>query len=140
MGESPPPAGPNPLHPDGWAPPRGYSHGVVASGRHVVLAGQIGWNPRTSTFESDDLVAQIRQTLKNVVTLLAEAGASPKDLVRLTWYITDKAGYLGSQREIGNVYRETVGRHYPPMAVVVVNALIEERAKVEIEATAIIPE
>ncbi len=140
MSELPPAAGPKPLHPDGWAPPRGFSHGVVSSGRHVILAGQIGWNPRTSAFESDDLVAQIRQTLENVVALLAEAGGSPRDLVRLTWYITDRAGYLASQREIGTAYREIVGSHYPPMAVVVVNALIEERAKVEIEATAIISE
>ena len=140
MSELPPPAGQKPLHPEGWASPRGYSHGVVSAGCQVILAGQIGWNPRKSEFESDDLVAQIRQTLENVVTLLAEAGALPRHLVRLTWYITDRAAYLESQREIGVVYREIIGTHYPPMAVIVVNALIESRAKVEIEATAIIPE
>jgi len=136
----PPPAGQNPLHPDGWASPRGYSHGVVSAGRQVILAGQIGWNPLTSEFASNDLVQQIRQTLENIVALLAEAEASPRHLVRLTWYITDREAYLKSQREIGAVYREIIGTHYPPMTVVVVSSLIEVRAKVEIEATAIIPE
>ena len=140
MTELPPPAGQKPLHPDGWAPPRGYSHGVVSAGRQVILAGQVGWNPRTAEVESDDLVAQVRQALENVVTLLAEAGALPRHLVRLTWYITDRVAYLGSQREIGAAYREIIGTHYPPMAVIVVSALVEIRAKVEIEATAIIPE
>jgi len=120
MSELPPAAGQKPLYPDGWAFPRGYSHGVVASGRQVILAGQIGWNPRTLEFESDDLVDQIRQTLENVVTLLTEAEALPRHVVRLTW--------------------EIMGTHYPPMAMVVVKALIERQARVEIEATAIIPE
>jgi enamine deaminase RidA (YjgF/YER057c/UK114 family) len=140
MTELPPPAGQKPLHPDGWASPRGYSHGVVSAGRQVILAGQIGWNPLTSEFASNDLVQQIRQTLENIVALLAEAEASPRHLVRLTWYITDREAYLKSQREIGAVYREIIGTHYPPMTVVVVSSLIEVRAKVEIEATAIIPE
>lgn len=140
MSELPPAAGQKPLYPDGWAFPRGYSHGVVASGRQVILAGQVGWNPRTLEFESDDLVDQIRQTLENVVRLLAEAEALPRHLVRLTWYITDRAEYIDSQRDIGVVYREIMGTHYPPMAMVVVKALIERQAKVEIEATAMIPE
>lgn len=140
MTELPPPAGQKPLHPDGWASPRGYSHGVVSAGRQVMLAGQIGWNPLTSEFASNDLVQQIRQTLENIVALLAEAEASPQHLVRLTWYITDREAYLKSQREIGAVYREIIGTHYPPMTAVVVSSLIEARAKVEIEATAVIPE
>ncbi|MEP6904861.1 MAG: RidA family protein [Gemmatimonadales bacterium] len=140
MSELPPAAGKKPLYPDGWAFPRGYSHGVVASGRQVILAGQVGWNPRTLEFESDDLMDQIRQTLENVVTLLTEAEALPRHLVRLTWYITDRAEYIDSQHEIGVAYREIMGTHYPPMAMVVVKALIQAQAKVEIEATAIIPE
>lgn len=140
MTELPFPAGQKPLHPDGWASPRGYSHGVVSAGRQVILAGQIGWNPQTSEFASNDLVEQTRQTLENIVTLLTEAGATPRHLVRLTWYIMDRAAYLKAQREIGVVYREIIGAHYPPMTVVEVKSLIEGRAKVEIEATAIIPE
>ncbi len=126
------------LQPEGWAPPHGYSHGIVSSGRYVALAGQIGWNPKTSAFESDDFVTQVRQALSNVVTLLAEGGASADHLVRLTWYITDRDEYLAGRREIGAAYRELIGTHYPPMSVVVVNGLIELRAKVEIEATAVI--
>jgi len=106
----------------------------------VILAGQIGWNPQTSEFASNDLVEQTRQTLENIVTLLTEAGATPRHLVRLTWYITDRAAYLKAQREIGIAYREIIGTHYPPMTVVEVSSLMEGRAKVEIEATAIIPE
>lgn len=126
--------------PKGWASPRGYSHALSVSGRIVVLAGQIGWNPTTAKFESDDFVAQVRQALSNIVTLLAEAGATPNQLVRLTWFITEREEYLVSRREIGAVYRELIGAHYPPMSIVVVSALIDERAKVEIEATAVIPE
>jgi enamine deaminase RidA (YjgF/YER057c/UK114 family) len=127
------------LSPKGWAAPRGYANGVVASGRVVALAGQIGWNPATTTFETDDFVAQVRQALENVAMLLSEAGAEPQHLVRLTWFITDRTAYLSAQREIGLVYREVIGRHYPPMSVVVVAGLIEERAMVEIEATAVLP-
>ena len=127
------------LSPNGWAAPRGYANGVVATGRIVALAGQIGWNPATTTFESDDFVAQVRQALENVAMLLSEAGAEPRHLVRLTWFITDRAAYLSRQREIGQVYRELMGRNYPPMSVVVVAGLIEERAMVEIEATAVLP-
>jgi enamine deaminase RidA (YjgF/YER057c/UK114 family) len=129
----------NVLHPDDWAPPRGYTDGVVASGRLVVLAGQIGWNPATAAFETDDFAAQARQALANVVRLLAEGGAEPRHLVRLTWFVTDRAEYLASRRALGAAYREVVGAHYPPMSVVIVAGLVEERAKVEIEATAVLP-
>jgi enamine deaminase RidA (YjgF/YER057c/UK114 family) len=134
-----PPGDARALHPREWAPPRGYVDGVVASGRLVVLAGQIGWDPRTAAFESDDFVAQVRQTLANVARLLDEAGTEPRHLVRLTWFVTDRAAYLSSRREIGAAYREVIGMHYPPMSVVFVSALVEERAKVEIEATAVVP-
>ncbi|MBA3343241.1 MAG: RidA family protein [Gemmatimonadaceae bacterium] len=127
------------LQPPGWAEPSGYANGVVASGRYVVLAGQIGWNPATSTFETDDFAEQVRQALANIVELLKEAGAEPSHLVRLTWYITDRAEYGAARRETGRAYRETLGRKFPPMSVVEVSGLIEERAKVEIEATAVIP-
>jgi len=126
--------------PEGWPHPRGYSHALSVSGRIIALAGQIGWNPTTLKFESDDFVAQVRQALSNIVTLLSEAGATPNKLVRLTWFITEREEYLVSRREIGAVYRELIGNHYPPMSIVVVSGLIEEQAKVEIEATAVIPE
>jgi enamine deaminase RidA (YjgF/YER057c/UK114 family) len=127
------------LAPRGWAAPRGYAHGVMSSGRIIVLAGQIGWNPTSSAFETDDFVGQTRQALENVAMLLSEAGAEPRHLVRLTWFITDRFAYRAAQREIGQAYRELMGKHYPPMSVVVVAGLIEERAKVEIEATAVLP-
>jgi enamine deaminase RidA (YjgF/YER057c/UK114 family) len=127
------------LHPVGWAPPRGYTDGIVAGGRYVVLAGQIGWNPRTAEFETDDFAAQVRQALLNVNALLAEAAAAPRHLVRLTWFVTDRAEYLDSRREVGRAYREVLGMHYPPMSVVFVSGLVEARAKVEIEATAVVP-
>lgn len=139
-------AGPNPsrgearvLRPAGWAPPHGYGDGVVADGRLVVLAGQVGWNPATATFETDDLAAQAAQALRNVATLLREGGAEARHLVRLTWYVTDRAEYVAARRAIGRAYRDTIGEHYPPMSVVVVAGLLEERAKVEIEATAVVP-
>jgi enamine deaminase RidA (YjgF/YER057c/UK114 family) len=128
------------LRPREWAPPRGYCEGMVASGRLVVLAGQIGWNPQTAAFETDDFVEQVRQALTNVVRLLSEAEAEPRHLVRLTWFVTDRAAYLASRRELGAVYREVIGMHYPPMSVVMVVGLVEERAKVEIEATAVVPD
>jgi enamine deaminase RidA (YjgF/YER057c/UK114 family) len=128
------------LQPDGWQSPRGYANGVVTRGQLVVLAGQIGWNPTTAAFETDDFAGQCRQALMNVLVLLKEAGATPAHLVRLTWYITDRAAYLGAQKELGNAYRELFGKHYPAMSVVVVAGLIEARAQVEIEASAVIPE
>lgn len=132
--------GPEIVQPDGWPRPRGYSNGVVASGRMVVLAGQIGWNPVSGQFETVDFVGQTRQALSNIVALLLAAGARPRDLVRLTWYILDRDEYMSNAREIGAVYRELVGDHYPPMSVVIVSGLIESQARVEIEATAVIPD
>jgi enamine deaminase RidA (YjgF/YER057c/UK114 family) len=131
---------PRVLRPEGWPRPSGYSDGVSVSGRMVVLAGQIGWNPVTANFESDQLAAQVRQALANIVTLLAEAGAEPRHLVRLTWFVTDREAYMGARPEIGAAYREVIGAHYPPMSLVFVSALVEARAKVEIEATAVVPE
>jgi enamine deaminase RidA (YjgF/YER057c/UK114 family) len=126
------------LQPPGWAQPRGYANGVVAEGRVAFIAGQIGWNAQ-SVFETDDFVGQVRQALMNVVAVLAEAGGTPGQIARMTWYITDKAEYHAAMREVGRVYREVIGAHYPAMTLVQVAALLEDRAKVEIEATAVLP-
>ena len=127
------------LQPKGWAPPVGYSDGMIAAGRVVTLAGQIGWNPATAMFESDDFATQTKQALENIATLLAEAGAEPKHLVRLTWYITSRDQYMDARQAVGRAYQETLGKHYPPMSVVIVAGLLDPRAKVEIEATAVVP-
>jgi enamine deaminase RidA (YjgF/YER057c/UK114 family) len=127
------------LRPTGWAAPRGYSDGIVATGRLVVLAGQVGWNPATCLFETDDLAEQTGQALRNVATLLAEAGAEPRHLVRLGWFVTDRDAYLAARRDIGRAYRAALGMHYPVMSVVFVTGLVEERALIEIEATAVVP-
>jgi enamine deaminase RidA (YjgF/YER057c/UK114 family) len=127
------------LQPEGWAKPVGYANGVVARGRFVFIAGQIGWN-RNAQFETDDLVGQVRQTLKNIVEVLAEAGARPQHLTSMTWYFTDKSEYLANLKQIGQVFREYFERHYPAMAAVEVVSLIEDRAKVEIQATAVVPD
>ena len=127
------------LNPAEWAKPRGYANGVAAEGRLVFTAGQIGWNPETGAFETDAFAAQTAQALRNIVRVLAEAGAEPRHVVRLTWYVTSRDEYLSSARELGAAYREIFGRHFPAMAVVVVAGLLEERAKVEIEATAVVP-
>ena len=126
------------LQPEGWSRPIGYSNGIAATGRLVFVAGQIGWNPATGAFETDDFAAQTAQALRNVVAVLNEAGAEPRHVVRMTWYITDKQAYLEGRREIGQAWREVMGKHFPTMAVVVVSGLIEDRAKVEIEATAMV--
>ncbi len=127
------------LQPAGWSLPRGYANGVVAGGgRQVFVAGQIGWNPQCQ-FDSDDLVAQIRQALLNVRAVLAEAGATPEHIVRMTWYVTDKREYVARGREIGAAYREVIGSYAVAMSAVQVAALIEDRAKVEIEVTAVLP-
>lgn len=128
------------LQPPGWATPVGYANGVAVHGRQVYVAGQVGWKPATCQFETDDLAAQVRQALENIVAVLQEAGAEPRHLVRLTWYITDKAAYVAARREIGRTYRDVIGRHYPPMSLLVVAALLEDRALVEIEATAVVPD
>jgi enamine deaminase RidA (YjgF/YER057c/UK114 family) len=125
------------LHPEGWKRPRGYSNGIAAEGRLVFVAGQIGWD-ESQVFRSDDLVEQVRQALKNTLAVLAEAGAGPEQVVRMTWYITDKRDYLDRSKEIGAVYRTLMGRHYPAMAVVEVSALMEDQAKIEIETTAVL--
>jgi enamine deaminase RidA (YjgF/YER057c/UK114 family) len=127
------------LQPEGWAKPVGYANGVAARGRLVFVGGQIGWN-RQSQFETDDLVGQVRQTLQNVVEVLAEAGATPQHLTSMTWYLTDKAEYLANLKEIGRAYRDLLGRHYPAMAAIQVVALVEDRAKVEIQAIAVVPD
>ena len=126
------------LQPDGWAAPRGFSNGVVATGRQLYVAGQIGWDAQQRLIPGG-LVPQVRQALENIVTVLATGGARPEHLVRLTWYLTDRAAYLAAAKEIGAVYREVIGRHYPAMTAVEVSALIEADALVEIEATAVIP-
>ena len=128
------------LQPEGWAPAKGYANGVAAEGRMVFVAGQIGWNPATCAFESDDFVAQAAQALRNVAAVLAAAGAEPHHVVRMTWYLTDRREYLEAGRALGAAYREVFGRHYPAMAAVIVAGLVEERAKIEIEATAVMPE
>ena len=127
------------LQPPDWPRPRGYVNGIAAQGTFISVAGQIGWNAH-GQFESDDLVAQVRQALANIVAVLAESGAKPEHLVRLTWYVTDKQEYVARLAEIGKAYREVIGRHFPTMALVQVTALVEDRAKVEIEATAVVPD
>lgn len=127
------------LHPKSWKATPGYSNGIAARGRMVFTGGMIGWNDQQE-FESDDFATQVRTALSAIVAVLAEAGAGPQHLVRLTWYVTDKQEYLGALKEIGQAYKQVIGRHYPAMALVQVVALVEDRAKVEIEATAVIPE
>jgi enamine deaminase RidA (YjgF/YER057c/UK114 family) len=127
------------LQPEGWPRPSGYSNGVLAQGRQVYIAGQVGWNPRSGRFESADLVGQVSQALKNVLAVLAQAGGRPEHLARMTWYFTSRAEYLAHLEPIGAAYREIVGKHFPAMTAIEVSALIEAQAKVEIEATAVIP-
>ena len=128
------------LHPSHWKKASGYANAIsAASGRTLYLGGQIGWTA-DQVFESDDFVDQTRQALTNIVELLAEAGAEPRHLTRLTWYVTDKRLYLDRLGEVGQAYRDTLGRHFPAMTMVQVSALIEDRALVEIEATAVLPE
>lgn len=127
------------LHPKGWKATPGYACGVSARGRMVFLGGLIGWNA-DQAFETDEFAGQVRQALENIVAVLAEGGARPEHIVRMTWYVTDKHEYLGALREIGAAYKATIGRHYPAMALVQVVALVEDRAKVEIEVTAVVPD
>ena len=130
---------PAPVTVPGWPRPSGYANGMAASGRVVVTAGQIGWDPLTQQVVSDDFVAQCAQAFRNVVAVLHAAGAGAEHLVRLTWYITSRDEYTAGARAIGAAYREIIGRHFPAMAVVIVAGLVEPRAKVEIEATAVLP-
>jgi enamine deaminase RidA (YjgF/YER057c/UK114 family) len=126
------------LQPPGWASPRGYSNGVAATGVQVYVAGQIGWTP-ACRFETDDFVGQVRQALLNVVAVLEQAGGRPEHIVRMTWYLTDKGEYLARGREVGAVFREVIGSYNAAMSAVQVVALMEDRAKVEIEVTAVVP-
>ena len=127
------------LQPPDWAPPKGYANGIAARGLTVFVGGQIGWNGQQQ-FESDDFVTQAKAALRNVLAVLAEAGAGPEHITRMTWYVTDKREYVASYRALGAAYREVIGRHFPAMTAVQVTALIEDRAKVEIEATAMVPD
>jgi enamine deaminase RidA (YjgF/YER057c/UK114 family) len=127
------------LHPSGWLPAKGFSNGVVAKGRLVFLAGQVGWNAE-QRFESADFVAQARRALANIVALVQEAGGRAEHITRLTWFVLDKKEYLSRQRELGEAYRSIMGRHFPAMTLVQVGALVEDQAKLEIEATAVVPD
>ena len=127
------------LQPPGWAPAKGYANGVAARGTLVFVGGQIGWNAQQQ-FETDDFIAQTRQTLQNVVAVLKEAGAGPEHMVRMTWYVIDRVEYNARLKELGGVYRDVIGRHFPAMTCIEVSALMEERAKVEIEVTAVLPD
>lgn len=130
---------PQVLLPAGWPRPKGYANGVAARGRQVFIAGMIGWDANAQ-FQTDDFAAQARQALQHIVAVLAEAGGRPEHLVRLTWYVVDKREYLAAGREVGRAFRETIGHFDIAMTAVQVTALIEDRAKVEIEATAVIPD
>jgi len=128
-----------PLLPPGWPRPKGYANGISAKGRVVVTAGVVGWNEREE-FEADDLAGQFRQVLLNMLAILAEDGAGPEHIVRMTWYVTDIDAYRSSLAEIGAAWRELIGRNFPAMAVVAVTALVEPKAKIEIETMAVVPE
>jgi enamine deaminase RidA (YjgF/YER057c/UK114 family) len=127
------------LQPPGWPQPRGYSNGIAARGRQVFVAGMVGWDAQCR-FQTDDFVGQTRQALENIVAVLAAAGAKPEHITRMTWYVTSKREYLECGQALGAAYREVIGRHFPVMTAVEVVALMEDRAKVEIEVTAVVPE
>lgn len=127
------------LQPSGWAEPKGYANGVVARGAMIFVGGQIGWNAQQQ-FESDDFVAQTRQTLQNILAVLQAGGAGPEHMVRMTWYVVDRVEYVARLKELGAVYREVLGKNFPAMTCVEVSALVEERARIEIEVTAVLPD
>jgi enamine deaminase RidA (YjgF/YER057c/UK114 family) len=127
------------LLPPGWPRPRGYANGISARGRLIFTAGVVGWDEE-ERFAAQDLVGQFRQILRNTLAILAEGGAGPEHIVRMTWYVTDRSDYIANLREIGAVYRELIGKHYPAMAVVIVAGLVEPAARIEIETTAMVPE
>ena len=127
------------LNPPDWKKPKGYANGIMAQGKHIFVGGQIGWDSQ-QIFHTDDLVAQTKQALCNIVTVLAQANAKPEHIVRLTWFVIDKQEYLARQQALGQVYREVLGRHFPAMTLVQVADLLEDRAQVEIEATAVLPQ
>jgi len=126
------------LEPTGWKKPSGYSNGIEAEGRLLFVAGQVGWGP-DAVMVGPDLVSQARQALRNIEAVLACGGATPRDITRLTWYVLDLAEYRREQKRLGDVYREVMGAHYPAMTLVQVSALVERDARVEIEATAVVP-
>ena len=125
------------IHPEGWATAKGYANGIVAEGKTLFVGGQIGWN-KDQVFETDDFVGQVRQTLMNIVDVVDAAGGQVENIVRMTWFIKDKQVYVARQKELGKVYREVIGRHFPAMSLLVVADLLEDRALVEIEATAVL--
>ena len=127
------------LQPEGWAKPIGYANGMAARGKQIFIAGQIGWNGQC-VFETDDLVAQIGQTLRNIVAVAAAGGAGPEHIVSMTWYLLDRKEYSARLKEIGTVYRDVIGRRFPAMTAIQVAGLIEDRAKVEIQALAVVPD
>ena len=127
------------IHPEGWPTPKGYAHAIAGRGRMIFVSGQIGWTP-DERWESDDFVAQLRQALDNIVVILAAAGARPDHIVRMTWYVVDKREYLARRSEIGACWRAAIGRHFPALALVEVAGLVEDRARLEIETTALIPD
>jgi enamine deaminase RidA (YjgF/YER057c/UK114 family) len=127
------------LQPEGWAKPVGYANGIAARGRLIFVGGQVGWNGQYQ-FETDDFAGQVRQTLENIVAILAEAGAGPQHITTMTWYFTSKAEYLANLKGLGQAYRDVIGKHFPAMAAVEVTALVEDRAKVEIQAMAVVPD
>ncbi|MBC8411035.1 RidA family protein [Paracoccaceae bacterium] len=126
------------INPKGWKPARGYANAILSEGLTLNIAGQIGWN-ENQEFISKDFLGQMEQTLKNISVIVNEAGGKITDLTRLTWYVTDKAEYVSNQKKVGEVYRKILGNHFPAMTMVVVSALVEDEALIEIEATAIIP-
>ncbi|WP_417588081.1 RidA family protein [Pararhodobacter oceanensis] len=123
------------IQPVGWAPAKGYANGVLTRGNVLHIGGQIGWNSQKE-FETDDFVAQLKQTLENVRAIVEAAGGQVEDIVRMTWFVTDKQDYLSRQREVGGAYQQVLGKHFPALSMLVVADLIEDRAKIEIEATA----
>jgi len=127
------------LHPAHWPRPKGYSNGVVANGRTIFVSGMIGWDAQ-GKMASRDFVGQVRQILRNIVEVLSEANAKPENIVRMNWYVVDKKEYVDSYKQLGIVYREIFGGHYPAMTAVEVSSLIEDAARVEIEVTAVIPD
>ena len=125
------------IQPEGWLPAKGYANGVLASNGTLYVGGQIGWNAQQQ-FETQDFIGQMKQALRNILEVVQAAGGQASDIVRLTWYVTDKREYVARQREVGLAYREVLGKHFPAMALVVVSALVEDQALIEIEATAVI--
>jgi len=127
------------LQPEGWAKPRGYANGISTSGRMVFVSGMVGWDAQ-GVFHTDDFAGQVRQALENIVAVLAEGGAKPEHIVRMTWYVLDRKEYVAAYPEIGVAYRDLIGRHFPTMSAVQVAGLVEDRARVEIEVTAVVPD